>query len=677
MSRQLGWYAQRLRQMSATEVAGRVVDEARRATWARRQVLPGAASGLPGGLRDCRVFPTPLPAGTREEVPAEARRTVVAAADRLVAGHWSLLGTPREDIVRPDWFRDPVTGRRAPQDRLAFRINHRDEQETGNVKAVWELSRHHHLTVLATAWWLTSDDAYALLVDEQLRSWWAENPFLSGVHWTSGIELGVRLTSWVWVRRLLDDWSKVEDLFDTNEDALRQIWWHQHYLSAFRSRGSSANNHVVAEEAGRLAAACAFPWYAESDAWREDASRRLQRELRANTFDSGVNRELATDYHRFVTELGLVAAVESEAVGHPLLVDTWALLAASLDAAAAMVDETGRPPRQGDGDEGRALVLDDPDAEPWGSLLGLGAALVDPRPWWPTTAASVGAVTTAALVPHRPVGMRRPETAPRAFPDAGMYLLRTPAGDGPEIWCRCDGGPHGFLSIAAHAHADALSVEVRHGGVDVLVDPGTYCYHGEPAWRSYFRSTLAHNTIEVDGTSQSVETGPFLWSTHTDGHVTGADIGEHPVQTWTAHHTGYARLDPTLRHTRTVTLDGSTRSLAILDEVTGEASHGLRLAFHVGPEVDVRLVGAAAELSWPSERGTCAAVLHLPEQLRWTAHRGEAHPVLGWYSPRFGERIPTTTLIGSGVLEESVELRSTLDFGPEPRTTTEEAVTHG
>ncbi len=673
----MGWYVQRLRQMSATEVAGRAVDEVRRTAWARRQVLPGTASGLPGGLRDCRLFPTPLPAGSREQVPAEARRALIAAADRLVAGDWSLLGTPREDIVRPDWFRDPVTGRRAPQDRLAFRINHRDEHETGNVKAVWELSRHHHLTVLATAWWLTSDDAYALLVDEQLRSWWSENPFLSGVHWTSGIELGVRLTSWVWVRRLLDDWAKVEDLFDTNEDALRQIWWHQHYLAAFRSRGSSANNHVVAEAAGRLAAACAFPWYAESDGWREDAARQLQRELRANTFDSGVNRELATDYHRFVTELGLVAAVESGAAGHPLPTDTWDLLTASLDAAAAMVDETGRPPRQGDGDEGRALVLDDPDIDPWGSLLGLGATLVGALPWWPTTPASVGSVAMASLVPDRPRTLGRPEEAPRLFADAGICLLRTPPEDGPEIWCRCDGGPHGFLSIAAHAHADALSVEVRHGGVDVLVDPGTYCYHGEPEWRSYFRSTLAHNTIEVDGTSQSVEAGPFLWSTHACAEVTHTDVGEQPVQAWTAHHTGYARLDPAVRHTRTVTLDSSTRRLSILDTVTGGAAHTLRLAFHLGPEVDVRLAGSAAELGWPGDDGDCTAVLQLPDQLDWTAHRGETDPVLGWYSPRFGERVPTTTLIGSGALEDSVELRTTLDFAPHTRTTTGEAVTDG
>ena len=57
----------------------------------------------------------------------------------------------------------------------------------------------HHLTVLAAAWWLTSGARYADLVAAQLRSWWERNPFLSGIHWTSGIELGVRLTSWVWV----------------------------------------------------------------------------------------------------------------------------------------------------------------------------------------------------------------------------------------------------------------------------------------------------------------------------------------------------------------------------------------------------------------------------------------------------------------------------------------------
>ncbi len=77
------------------------------------------------------------------------------------------------------------------------------------------------------------DERYAEAAAEQLRSWWSANPFLTGVHWTSGIEAGVRLISWAWIRRLLDDWPKVGDLFEHNDDAVRQIAWHQEFLAAF------------------------------------------------------------------------------------------------------------------------------------------------------------------------------------------------------------------------------------------------------------------------------------------------------------------------------------------------------------------------------------------------------------------------------------------------------------
>lgn len=662
MTRDLGWYVRRLSRMSPAEMAGRGQDLLRRAAWARSQVPPGAQVSAPRGLLDDRTFTTPLPFGTRDQVPEAAASALVAAADRMLAGEWSILGVGRPDVASPDWFLDPVTGRRAPQNTLAFRIDHRDERLTGNVKMVWELSRHHHLTVLASAWWLTGDEAYAQPVAEQLRSWWAENPFLSGVHWTSGIELGVRLVSWAWVRRLLHDWPKVEELFESNPEALSQIWWHQRYLAAFPSRGSSANNHAVAEACGRLVAACAFPWFTESPTWRREATHQLQEELRRNTFPSGVNRELATDYHRFVTELGLVAVTEAAAAGIPIDPSTWELLAASLDAAAAMVDGTGRPPRQGDGDEGHVLVLDDPDGDPWGRLLGLGSALVGDLTWWPTPPDSVAGVLAAALLPQPAVVAGRPAQPPREFPDAGIYLLRTSPSEGPEIWCRCDGGPHGFGSIAAHAHADALSVEVRYEGVEVLVDPGTYCYHGEAEWRSYFRSTLAHNTLEVDGEDQSVTGGPFLWSKHASTETTHARAAGDGVQTWTAHHTGYTRLDPALRHERRVTLDPQARVLTITDAVTASSPHTVRLAFHVGPDVAAEVADGRAALTWQSQAGPVTAVLHLAATLTWTVHRGEGRPPLGWYSPRFATRVETTTLVGSAPIDTGLDLTTRLFF---------------
>jgi hypothetical protein len=644
--------------MSPSEIAARARDQVLRAAWSSRQLTSedlAAITPPPGG--DCR-FTAVLPPGTAAGVPAEARAAIVTCADQLLEGEWEVLGVVRTDMVRPDWFRDPVTNRRSDPGCYAFRVNHRSEEEVGNVKQVWEISRLQHLTLLATAWFLTGEDKYASRVAEHLRSWWQENPFLSGVHWTSGIELGVRLISLAWIRRLLDDWPGVSGLFERDALALRQIHWHQQYLAAFPSRGSSANNHVIAEAAGLLVASCAFPWFPQSENWRRKSAQLLERELIRNTFPSGINRELASDYQCFVAELGFLAAVEAGVSGYPLSTATWERLGAMADSAAALLDDRLRPPRQGDSDEGCALLLDAPAPNRWPSLLALADALIGRLDWWPRPPADAGSSIVAALAgPVRPVE-GRPGQRPSRFPDAGTTLLRTTGEN--EIWCRCDGGPHGFLSIAAHAHADALSVEVRYGGVDILADPGTYCYHGERAWRSYFRSTIAHNTAELGGQNQSREGGPFLWVRHARSReVEVLDDGD--IARWTAEHDGYATLDPPALHRRHVLLDRASRSIDIIDEIEG-GSYDIRLAFHLGPDVQVKVDGGCALLSWPAAPVPGAARLELPAGLRWSLHRGSDDPILGWYSPGLGRRVPSFSLVGCGRCEPGAPLATRLEF---------------
>ena len=259
-----------------------------------------------------------LAPGTAARVPEEARKRLLAAADRLLHGEWETLGVLRTDLERPDWFRNPVSGRGPTRTGTRSAWTIAGEEQVGNIKQVWELSRLQHLTLLATAWFLTHDERYAQRVAGHLRSWWRENPFLSGVHWTSGVELGIRLISLAWIRRLLDDWPGVAGLFERDALALRQIRWHQQYLAAFPSRGSSASSHVIAEAAGQLVVSCAFPWFRESERWRRKSALLLERELEAQGFPSGIGRELASDYHCLVVELGFVAAVEADASGHPL-----------------------------------------------------------------------------------------------------------------------------------------------------------------------------------------------------------------------------------------------------------------------------------------------------------------------------------------------------------------------
>lgn len=672
-ARQLEWYLRRMRRMSPSEIAWRLRLQTRKWAWASyHPVWDSSRCRLAGALLSAREtsprllperqFTAVLPREAIDRVPPGARRATVEAADGILDGRWEVLGVERTDMEYPDWLFDPVTKKRAPGTQFCFKIDHRREEVTGNIKQIWELSRFHHVTVLAAAFAFTGDARYAERAGAHLRSWWSQNQRLSGIHWTSGIEAGIRLISWVWTRRLLEGWPLAADLFEHNLDALEQIWWHQRYLSTFRSRGSSANNHVIAEMAGQLVAALAFAWFEDSVGWAAEARDVLQAELTRNTFPSGVNREMAFDYHGFVAELGLVAAAEADLAGHPLDDSTWNLLGKMIEVVAAIADEELRPPRYGDGDDGRALVLD-ATSDRWASLLRAGGEILGAGDWWPEVREDALSGFLASMSTGHPRKDRRPRR-PSHFGDAGLVVLRSSSQGKPEIWCRCDSGPHGFLSIAAHAHADALGLEVRHGGVDIFADPGTYCYHGEREWRSYFRSTLAHNTIELGGTSQSGSGGPFLWARHSQSRLLRLvhnDLGEPTA--WSAENDGYGSLDPPAVHRRTVELFGQERRLEIVDELETAGGHQFRLLFHLGPEIRASLRDGRAHLSWASRSGVVStATVSLPTAATWRLARGETAPVLGWYSERFGTKVPATTVLGEGRCHGLLVLRSVLQF---------------
>ena len=480
----VGWYVRRLRRMSPAEVAvARPRPGCAGRRWAcqpgpswpsrpRRRAAAASAGSPPCSpdARRCRP-------GRRAQGGARGRAT------RCSPGSAELLGVHRSRTsAQPDWFLDPVTGRDAPTRRSTLqaesphpRSRSATSSRSGSCPGITTSP------LLAAAWYLTHDDSYAERRGRAAAVLVAREP--------------------VPVRRALDQRDRARhpaDQLDLDPPAARRLARRSPSCSTtttsrcgsslapgvpgrVRSRGSSANNHVIAEAAGPARRRLRVPVVPDgAPRWRADAAALLERELRANTFASGVNRELATDYHRFVSELGLLAALEADAAGQPLSDRTWTLLTADdgrrrgdrrRDPAPAAAGRRRRGPGAGDRRPGSAPLERVPRAR-GDSGRGLRPGGRGRRPtrsacWragWPP----------AASAP--PAGR---STGRRTSPTPGLTLLRTENAGRPEIWCRCDGGPHGFLSIAAHAHADALSIEVRVGGVDVLADPGTYCYHGE------------------------------------------------------------------------------------------------------------------------------------------------------------------------------------------------------
>jgi hypothetical protein len=280
-------------------------------------------------------------------------------------------------------------------------------------------------------------------------------------------------------------------------------------------------------------------------------------------------------------------------------------------------------------------------------------------PWWPPLDHDdirTSLWTGTIVVP--PLAVSRPSARPNLFEDAGQVYLRTVDGI-EEIWCRCDHGPHGFMNIAAHAHADALSIEVRIGGIEVLADPGTFCYHGDLKWREYFRSTLAHNTLELFGRSQSRSGGPFLWTHQAKARLIAAEgLDEiHAQARWEAEHTGYQKRYGVV-HRRSVTLNRLARILTIQDDLFGKPEQEISacLAFHFGPAVNCQLVPGKVRLNWPNG----SAELVLPPALNWTLHRAQTNPPLGWFSSSFDIKQPSYSVLGTGRLRTGDRLISRL-----------------
>lgn len=114
-------------------------------------------------------------------------------------------------------------------------------------------------------------------------------------------------------------------------------------------------------------------------------------------------------------------------------------------------------------------------------------------------------------------------------------------------------------------------------------------------------------------------------------------------------------------HRRRVELTASAKELRVVDEVRGPR-RDLRLAFHLGPAITADLAENRAVLTWTRDGEDRSAVLDLPGQLRWRAHRGESDPPLGWYSAGFGRKEPSTTLVGTGFADGAEGFTTVLRF---------------
>lgn len=655
----LPWMLSRLRLMTAVEVMWRV-----------QALLKKNVCKLGIGLVTIPPIPdlTNFGKGFIGDAPIGLDdRSLFSAADAVLAGSWTVFSKSQIQLgFPPEWNRDPKTGTRSPI-VLGKAIDYRDERIVGDIKYLWEPSRHLELVTLALAWRVSRQQCYADGARVLLQSWFEQCPYPCGVHWTSALELAIRLLNWAVAWELLGGHSS--PLFEghVGQRFLRQwldaVFQHCHFIRGYFSRHSSANNHLFGEYMGLFVASLTWPCWPESTQWMEIGRRGLEEEaLKQNTPD-GVNKEQAIYYQHEVMDMMLLCHLAGKANGVLFSSAYLARLEKLAEFLASLMDVGGHVPMIGDSDDAKMVRL--AYANDWCHYRSLLAscAILFSRPDFKVKArvfddknkwlfGDEGLAKWEALASS---GSKSPR---RAFSNGGYWIIGDNFDTAEELRIAVDAAPLGYLSIAAHGHADALSLTLSLGGEPFLIDPGTFAYHTQQRWRDYFRGTSAHNTVRVDGLNQSTIGGSFMWlqkaNAKCEEWISTIDSDQ-----FVGSHDGFERLADKVTHRRTIRLDKKSCQIAITDRLECKDNHEVELFWHFAPECNVRqedllVVATRAKrtISFGFSGMACNASLF----------RGDDALPLGWVSERFDEKVPATTLRRTATISGTTEFITNISY---------------
>jgi hypothetical protein len=608
-------------------------------------------SSPPSGV-DPQFFFSPqqvpgLVALLRQRMPHEAN-DIVCRAEKICAHRFDLLGYENLDYgLKIDWHLDRVHGKGAPQ-KPWYSIRYLDFDEVGDAKVTWELNRHQHLVTLAKAYAISGEERFTKELIAQFYDWTEQNPYPMGVNWTSSLEVAFRTLSWLWVKHLLAGAQLPRFAADLRQ-ALALSGRHiERYLSTY----FSPNTHLLGEGVALFFLGVLCPELSSARKWQRLGWRIVLEESKSQVLADGMHFEQSAYYHVYALDFFLHAIVLASRNDIPVPQHLENTLLKMLDALFH-ISQAGVTVRFGDDDGGRVFHGRRNRTEHLLDPLATGAVLFG-RGDFKRAAGGLRDETVWLLGAEGVERFDQIENAAAearsiALRDSGLYVMASAEPEPSQLVI--DAGPQGVHG-AGHGHADALSIQLAQSGQALLIDPGTGEYVGPNGARISFRVTAAHNTVQVDGLSQSVPNGPFSWKRLTNTTVQRWVEGRKFIL-FAGSHDGY---DPVV-HRRWV-FHRKGDFWLVRDVIEGAGQHRIAIRWHLAPG----MVQQKKDSRVFASEGSARVGIVSAESSRWSARLFE-----GEWSPAYGrkEAAPVLQVEYAGALPvETATVLTTASIAP-------------
>ncbi len=484
---------------------------------------------------------------------------------------------------------------------------HRDWYYTGKYnEKEWAMisNRHHQLDTMRTSFFNTGNPKYANYIDAFLKdfitaSWPYPEKQEWGVLWR-GLEISFRAKAWAKIFYEFRNTKYISDA--TRLLMLASLPDHAHYNRNFHIGG----NWLAMEISGLANVAGYFPEYKKSPEWMEYAMNKLTWSSKNQTYPDGVQNELTSHYHRVAVENFL----EFEAVCNDVGVAITDELESTIKKMLAYTAKTMRP-------NGMRILNNDGD-------------LADDRDFTIQNAKKYDTPELIYISTNGKEGIKPTDGPSYIYPWAGHLISRNGFHKDAH-WSFFDIGPYG----STHQHKDKLHISIHAYGRDLLVDSGRFAYSGEIAkkFREYALSSFGHNTICIDGKSQSKYEGMAKKAIDTKNYKLAKTYDYA-----SASMSFYENLEGEATHTRALAYV-KNKFWLVADKITSDRKRNLDINWIWHPRNNVKVDGTVVKTE--NDRGNLKVIPITNQKFTIKIEKGEENPVRAWYSREYNIFEPT------------------------------------
>jgi len=474
-----------------------------------------------------------------------------------------------------------------------------------DIKIPWELSRCYHFITLGQAYQVNSNEKYAEEFVSQTCDWITNNPPYKGANWICAMEAAIRLCNWLLAFAMFKDSAVI------NRDFIRlfikSVYIHTNFIKSNLEKHPFMvkTNHYISDIAGLAYAGVFLRAFIFGKKLIDFSVRELKKEMASQVYSDGCSFEASTCYHKLVLEMFFYSTImiarlwETNKNNKKTSIlnsaekifgkDYISRLKKMFEFIKSASKPNGELPQIGDNDSGRLHVFDCSSSRDIKFLLNAGAVFFEEssfkiNEFEPFSNCAWIFGETGTMLIEKLKGISFADIESCLYKDAGWVVSRS---NSSQVFISA--GSNGQGGDGGHSHNDKLSFDYVYNGEDIITDIGTFTYTALPVLRDKFRSTLAHNTVNIDGLEQNPikQDRLFFLEDHSKARINCLVISR-DLDFIDAAHYGYSFLETKSRvvHKRQFLVLKQEASIFLKDTISGKGKHNVVAVFHIGPYID-------------------------------------------------------------------------------------------